>query len=243
MIDPITGTPDPTLAMQTMTRCASAYFHIEHEALPATLSDGQRWEHHQKACEAFRAELPILLGPENFQIYIACIAQGVHIGAIDLLDAGKYTHMAQCAVSAWRAGQQQLRQERQHQRQQELRQERLERQERRDLDQQRQSEAQNRPPLPAKGNQRADYESAAARALLPDRKTQAQLYKELRQDDFPVPSDRDLRQNPLIALDFCNLAQDHRDHQPPRANATAPQPAPEPAPEPQPLKAPPAAAA
>ena len=104
MIDPITGTPDPTLAMQTMTRCASAYFHIEHESLPATLSDGQRWEHHQKACEAFRAELPILLGPENFQIYIACIAQGVHIGAIDLLDAGKYTHLTQCAVSAWRAG-------------------------------------------------------------------------------------------------------------------------------------------
>ncbi|MGA3044340.1 MAG: hypothetical protein ABSF54_26500, partial [Bryobacteraceae bacterium] len=46
-------------------------------------------------------------------------------------------------------------------------------------------------------------------------KTQNQLYKELRHRGVAVPSDKSLRENPLVALNLIDLALNHRDTLPP----------------------------
>jgi hypothetical protein len=241
MLDPITGTPDPTLIMQFLQRCTEAYLRIR-QSPPPNANHDQLWEHHQQACMAFRAQLPILIGPENIQIYVACIHQGAAIGAIDLADVGKFNHMANTALAAWRAGQQQLKQQRiqaqdaerqqRIQAQDEERQQRMQAQdaERRQRDSERvqrereqwQEERKQHPPTPHASNQEEDYESAQARAQLPDRKTQNQLMKELRRHGVAVPSERDLRANPLVALNFVDLARNHMDELPPADDAIRP---------------------
>ncbi len=223
MIDPITGTPDPTLAMEYLNRCTEAFRRAKQNP-PANATGDQLWEHHQQACAAFRAQLPILLGPENFQIYMACIAQGEVIGAIDRIDLGKFNHLVNTAVAAWRAGQQQLRQQRIHERDQERDQERAEARNQ-SRNPARQGDSGGRaahPPTPTKGNQHEDYLSDEARAQLPDRKTQNQLYKELRQRGVAVPSDKSLRENPLVALNFVDLALNHMDQLPPADDGQSP---------------------
>jgi hypothetical protein len=51
-----------------------------------------------------------------------------------------------------------------------------------------------------------------------------ELYKSLRQRGIPVPSETDLRKNPLVALYFCDLAVNHLDQLPPPDDASGPQP-------------------
>ncbi|HWE87510.1 MAG TPA: hypothetical protein VG267_21365, partial [Terracidiphilus sp.] len=67
-------------------------------------------------------------------------------------------------------------------------------------------------------------EARRAAEALPDRKTQMELYKSLRQRGIPVPSEIDLRNNPLVALYFCDLAVSHQDKLPPKDDASAPNP-------------------
>ena len=212
MIDPVTGTPDPTLTMQFLHRCTETFYRLKQNP-PAGATADQLWEHHQQACAAFRAQLPILLGPENFQIFVACINQGWVLGAIDTVDLGKYNNLVNTAIAAWRSGQQQLRQmridERDHQRDQDREESRNQTRRRRE------EEDRTDPPTPNEGNQDDEYRSAEARAQLPDRKTQNQLYKELRHRGVAVPSDKSLRENPLVALNLIDLALNHRDTLPP----------------------------
>jgi hypothetical protein len=216
MIDPVTGTPDPTLTMQFLHRCTETFYRLKQNP-PAGATADQLWEHHQQACAAFRAQLPILLGPENFQIFVACINQGWVLGAIDTVDLGKYNNLVNTAIAAWRSGQQQLRQMRIEERDQQRTQDREEA--RNQPRRRREEEERTDPPTPTKGNHNDDYESVDARAQLPGRKTLNQLMKELRRHGVAVPSEKSLRKNPLVALNLVDLALNHRDTLPPADDA------------------------
>lgn len=95
------ATLDRTEVNQTMQRCAEAYHRVIVE-MPKNPNIWTRQEFQEKAFLAFAAHLPVLINPASFQIYIACIAQGAAIGAIDPMDAGRFCHIAQTAMSAWK---------------------------------------------------------------------------------------------------------------------------------------------
>ena len=72
---PEENTPD--VYTQTIERCAAAYHRV-------------------------RAELPVLRDPDSFQLYVACIGKGAAIGAIDIVDIGRFCHIAQTAMAVWK---------------------------------------------------------------------------------------------------------------------------------------------
>src|SRR5579863_5011911 len=94
-----TTTPDTFTA--TIDRCAAAYQRVRAELKKgATYFPDQENQH--KAYLAFSAELPILYDPDSFRLYVACIAKGVAIGAVDIADAGRLCHIVQTAMSIWK---------------------------------------------------------------------------------------------------------------------------------------------
>ncbi len=96
-----TETETPDVYNQTIQRCAAAYHRVRAELSPRAIpAEDQR--NNYKAFQAFAAELPVLRNPDSFQLYIACIAQGAAIGAIDVVDLGRFCHIAQTAMSAWK---------------------------------------------------------------------------------------------------------------------------------------------
>ncbi len=175
--------------MQIVNRCAEAYHYVKAE-LPAKATHFEKLDNDAKASEAFCRHLPVLFGLQNIQIFIACIGLGVSIGAIDVADGGRYSHLAITAMSAWKLANLTVPEARSRQ----------------------------HPPLPKgnhEGNHEEDYGTAAVAAQLPDRKTQNLLYMELRRRGIPVSSEYDLRKNPHLARVFCDLAQNHLDKLPP----------------------------
>ncbi|HTX75692.1 MAG TPA: hypothetical protein VMD29_05740, partial [Terracidiphilus sp.] len=74
---------------ETIDRCAAAYRRVRAELKPKDIGYNADRENNYKAYLAFSAELPILSNPASFQLYVACIAKGVAIGAIDIGDAGR----------------------------------------------------------------------------------------------------------------------------------------------------------
>jgi hypothetical protein len=53
-----------------------------------------------KAAEAYRAALPPLTTGDNCRDFIACVAHGILLGAIDDKNAGKLLYAAQVAIVA-----------------------------------------------------------------------------------------------------------------------------------------------
>ena len=96
-----TGELDMTEAMRAIQRCCEAFYHVKFE-LSKKADDAEQYDNNVKACEAFRAELPILLGLQSYQVYTACIGKGLSIGAIDLVDSSRYLYAAQAAMAAYR---------------------------------------------------------------------------------------------------------------------------------------------
>ena len=86
---------------QTIQRCAAAYHRVRAELAPRAIpAEDQR--NNYKAFQAFAAELPVLRDPDSFQLYVACIAKGAAIGAIDVVDLGRFCHIVQTAMSVWK---------------------------------------------------------------------------------------------------------------------------------------------
>ncbi len=93
--------PAPDVYLETIERCAAAYHRVMAE-MPKNPTGWAREEHQHKAFLAFAAELPVLRDPDSFQLYVACIAKGAGIGAIDVVDIGRFCHIAQTAMSVWK---------------------------------------------------------------------------------------------------------------------------------------------
>ena len=204
-------TPARADFMHAIQHCAEAYHQVRAE-LPSNPSYHANQENQFKAGLAFLGQLPILYDLPSFQLYIACIAQGVAIGAMDGADCGRLCHLAQTAMSAWKLANLIVPAAQMKQKAAQMKQEAAQRKE-------------NDPtPLPPKGNHLIGEEARQAAQALPDHKTQMELYKSLRQRGIPVPSETDLRKNPLVALYFCDMAQNHLDQLPPPDDASAPQP-------------------
>ena len=91
----------PDVYTETIQRCAAAYRRVRAELAPRSIpAEDQR--NNYKAFQAFAAELPVLRDPDSFQLYVACIAKAAGIGAIDIVDIGRFCHIAQTAMSVWK---------------------------------------------------------------------------------------------------------------------------------------------
>jgi hypothetical protein len=89
--------PSPALENPAIARCAEAWkdayrTQFEEEAHAA---DAMR-----KAGEAYRAALPPLTTRDNCRDFIACVAHGILLGAIDDKSSGKLLYAAQVALFA-----------------------------------------------------------------------------------------------------------------------------------------------
>ncbi|MFZ0395919.1 MAG: hypothetical protein WCF17_05895 [Terracidiphilus sp.] len=202
-----TETETPDVYNQTIQRCAAAYHRVRAELSPRAIpAEDQR--NNYKAFQAFAAELPVLRNPDSFQLYIACIAQGAAIGAIDVVDLGRFCHIAQTAMSAWKLANLTVPAAQEKERAAKKKEELAQR---------------TATPLPPKGNHPTYIEEREAALSLPDRNMQKELYKSLRLRGIPVPSEKDLRENPLVALYFCDLAANHADELPPPRDTPDPE--------------------
>jgi hypothetical protein len=254
MQQPDTNTPS-TAFTQTIQRCAAAYHRVMAD-MPRDPDYWVRDEIQNKAFLAFAAELPILRDPASFQLYIACIAQGAAIGAIDPIDVGRFCHLAQTAISAWKLANLTIPAAKAKE----------------ERDRKNSANPANSAstastastansanpagctPLPSKGNHGRELsniqvEMALQDALshLPNFEVQKRFFQLLRNHGHLLPCDAELRDSPLAALHFCRIAEQIIREEA-LAEAAAPaKPAPKPAPpqpeHPKPQSAPPAHAA
>ena len=186
-------TPTRTGFMQATQRCAAAYHRVMAN-MPRDPVYRVREEIRHKAFLAFAAELPVLCDPQSFQLYIACIGQGASIGAIEPGEAGRFCHIAQTAMSAWKlanliapAAQARERAAPHKAQKQPF------------PSQDSFSAAQNTQPV--------DKELQYALSRLPGWESQKQQFKLLRKRGISVPNDEELRRDPYAALYYCQTAE------------------------------------
>jgi hypothetical protein len=194
----------------TFQRCAAAYHRVmaDMPERPGYLTEQKHW---QKASLAFIAELPPLLDPSACHLYIACIAQGVGIGAVDGADSGRLCHLAQMAISVWKLVNLTIPAARQKEKEAAEKKEKS-----RSTDHE--SRSASGTPLPSNGNQPSNrfgdlsniqVEMALQDALsrLPRFDVQKKHFHLLRSRGWILPCDAELRENTLAALHFCREAE------------------------------------
>src|SRR5215472_8636180 len=93
--------PQSAQITAAVQRCNEAWQKVRSQ-LPPDAGRHAQADNNELCRWAFLDQLPILCNPESFQTWIACIAQGVVLGVIDLADAGRYCHLAHSAIAAWR---------------------------------------------------------------------------------------------------------------------------------------------
>jgi hypothetical protein len=86
---------NPALQNPAVARCCKAWKRIFRAEFEESEYSGRRM-----AAEAYRAALPPLTSRENCRDFIACVAQGMLLGAIAEKDGGKLLYAAQIALSA-----------------------------------------------------------------------------------------------------------------------------------------------
>jgi hypothetical protein len=90
--------PDPAPEpISTVARCTTAYNKARSASFTRSTS---HYDADQAGAKAFRGAMPSLLGGENIRDFIACVAHGMLIGAIENNDATKLLYAAQVAFSA-----------------------------------------------------------------------------------------------------------------------------------------------
>jgi hypothetical protein len=83
--------PGPFPENLAVAYCCQAF----NDALKAAME--RREPAYTKACKAYRLAMPPLSGPENIRDFIACVAHGMLINAIDIKEGTKYLYAAQVA--------------------------------------------------------------------------------------------------------------------------------------------------
>lgn len=81
--------------------CVEAYREVRAE-LPKDAFQSDNRDNRTKAGGAYLAKLPILCDPRSFQIYISCLSHAAGSGIVDPVDIGRFCHIAQTAMSAWK---------------------------------------------------------------------------------------------------------------------------------------------
>ncbi|HLY39711.1 MAG TPA: hypothetical protein VKR52_00810 [Terracidiphilus sp.] len=96
---PAAPRPDPGPATFAVARCGQAYTR----ALKTALAQGQsRAEAVRAADMAFRAAMPQLLDSQGVLDFIACVTQGMLLGAIPYSQSSRLLYAAQVAAGALR---------------------------------------------------------------------------------------------------------------------------------------------
>jgi hypothetical protein len=215
------STPDIELPVATpadvvaaVNRCLNAY----HEALdkPTQKNDFFGREHHHQATLAYLGQLPILTGPQSFQLYISCVSHGASVGAIDPVDVGRFCHIANTAMAAWKLANLTVPAARQKEKDAAEKREksRARDHESRSTDRGSQATDAGTPP-PSKGNhQQLEGNQSIEEAILellenlPTVEVQRQLFQVLRDRNIPMPGNGELRDNPIAALHCVRMAQE-----------------------------------
>jgi len=175
---------------------------------------------HDLACQSFLAELPILSGPAGVHAYLACIGKALALGVIDLLDIGRYCHVAQLAMRAWKLSQDtpglshsQTREGCRTARPSPTKGNHSESEKRSDVPAPSRlgtregcDGPENPHPLPTNSNHLEEESNQIATPPLPDFETQKAIYKSLRQQGLSLPSNSHLLKNPIEAMIYCNMA-------------------------------------
>jgi hypothetical protein len=86
--------PEP---LSTIDRCIKAHNKARSDAYARTQN---RFTARDAGASAYCNAMPPLIGAENIRDFIACVAQGLLIGAVENKDAGKLLYAAQVASSA-----------------------------------------------------------------------------------------------------------------------------------------------
>ena len=88
---------NPALSNPAVARCCKAW----KKAYRAELAEKDfEWSAADKAAEAFRGSMPTLTSREDCRDFIACVAQGMLVGAITEKNGGKLLYAAQIALSS-----------------------------------------------------------------------------------------------------------------------------------------------
>lgn len=82
-----------------IVRCNQAWKHAWHTA---TERRADTFTVRCLANKAYRDAMPTLLGHSNIRDFIACIAQGILVGAIEPIESSKLLYAAQVALGALR---------------------------------------------------------------------------------------------------------------------------------------------
>jgi predicted chitinase len=98
------ATPEkPSIAVPenpAIARCRAEW----KRAYQGTIANGERdYTARENAGWAYRRAMPPLTGRENISSFVACVAHGILIGAIDRRDANKLLYAAQVALATVRS--------------------------------------------------------------------------------------------------------------------------------------------
>ena len=88
---------NPSFANLAVAHCCKAWKRAFREAKAAGESDPRA---NSEASEVYRAHMPPLSTRDSCRDFIACVAQGMLIGAIPEKDGGKLLYAAQVALAA-----------------------------------------------------------------------------------------------------------------------------------------------
>jgi len=99
---PASVAPNPASPPKSpvVTRCCEAWDSAYRTELQKGKMDSQAAK---VAAKAFRYAMPSLLGRENIRDFIACVAQGVLMEAIEVQQSNRLLYAAQTALSSLRS--------------------------------------------------------------------------------------------------------------------------------------------
>jgi hypothetical protein len=212
--------------LHAINRCIEAYREIKAK-LPENAGYHDHRDNHAAASTAYLSKLPILCDLNSFQIYVACIGHAASLGVVDTVDIGRFCHIAQTAMSAWKLAN--------------LTVPAAQKKEKQAQEKQNATRSREGTPLPSKGNhpeancsQSFSKELQQALNNLPTFEVQKQHFQSLRNGGMVLPSDSELRDNPLAALHFCQIAEQMLREEALAGNPPPPQAVSHQAPDPQP---------
>ena len=90
-----------TVIVNTINRSFGAWDKVRSK-LPPNADEDADMDNAARARWAFLEHLPVLHDPQSFQVYVACIAHGVTLGAVQVAEIGRYGHLVQLAMSTWK---------------------------------------------------------------------------------------------------------------------------------------------
>ncbi len=98
-IEPQSASAEAVHANPAVARCCEAFNRIYKVNIAINQTKAAATE---CAAVAYREAMPPLTGPDNIRDFIACVAQGILVGAINSLQSSKLLYAAQVALSASR---------------------------------------------------------------------------------------------------------------------------------------------